>query len=95
MPRRFGGEDNFAKICKFTDYAPNTFNHIRKLFGIDNEDYIKSIGPDKLLASLLMGEMSSLTELTSQGKSGSFFYYTADGLYILKTIQYREYALLR
>lgn len=61
VPRRFGGEDNFGKICKFTDYAPNTFNHIRKLFNIDNEDYIKSIGPDKLLASLLMGEMSSLT----------------------------------
>ena len=37
----------------------------------------------------MMGEVNSLTALTSQGKSGSFFYYTADGKYMLKTIQYR------
>lgn len=47
------------------------------------------------MASLMMGEVSSMTSLTSQGKSGSFFYYTADGKYTLKTIQYREYKFLR
>lgn len=38
VPRRFGGEENknLQNICKFTDYAPNTFNHIRKIFNIDN-----------------------------------------------------------
>jgi 1-phosphatidylinositol-4-phosphate 5-kinase len=36
-----------------------------------------------------------MTSLTSQGKSGSFFYYTADGKYMLKTISYREYKFLR
>ena len=41
------------------------------------------------MASLMMGEVNSLTALTSQGKSGSFFYYTADGKYMLKTIHYR------
>lgn len=43
----------------------------------------------------MMGEVNSMTSLTSQGKSGSFFYYTADGKYMLKTIQYREYRFLR
>ena len=43
----------------------------------------------------MMGEVNSMTSLTSQGKSGSFFYYTADGKYMLKTIQYREYKFLR
>ena len=47
------------------------------------------------MASLMMGEVSSMTSLTSQGKSGSFFYYTADGKYMLKTISYREYKFLR
>lgn len=47
------------------------------------------------MKSLMMGEISSLTSLTSQGKSGSFFYYTTDGNYMLKTIQHREYKLLR
>ena len=37
VPRRFGGEDYVSRICSFTDYAPNTFNHIRKIFKIDNE----------------------------------------------------------
>lgn len=43
----------------------------------------------------MMGEISSMTSLTSQGKSGSFFYYTADGKYMLKTISYRQYKFLR
>jgi 1-phosphatidylinositol-4-phosphate 5-kinase len=47
------------------------------------------------MTSLMMGEVNSLTGLTSQGKSGSFFYYTADGKYMLKTIHYREYKKLR
>ena len=57
IPRRFGGDRylNKVQICKFTDYAPNTFNHIRKIFKIDNDQYIKSIGPDKVLTSLLVG----------------------------------------
>ena len=59
------------------------------MFKIDNEEYINSIGPNKLMTSLMMGEVTSLTGLTSQGKSGSFFYYTADGRYMLKTIHYR------
>lgn len=47
------------------------------------------------MTSLMMGEVTSLSGLTSQGKSGSFFYYTADGKYMLKTIHYREYKHLR
>jgi 1-phosphatidylinositol-4-phosphate 5-kinase len=31
----------------------------------------------------------------SNGKSGSFFYYTADGQYMLKTISRGEYVFLR
>lgn len=89
VPRRFGGEQYQSTIYSFTDYAPNTFNHIRKIFNIDNEDYIMSIGPNRLMASLMLGEVNSMTSLTSQGKSGSFFYYTADGKYMLKTIRYK------
>lgn len=47
------------------------------------------------MTSLMIGEVTSLSGLTSQGKSGSFFYYTADGKYMLKTIQYREYKFMR
>ncbi len=37
VPRRFGDSAALSRICSFTDYAPNTFNHIRRIFNIDNE----------------------------------------------------------
>jgi 1-phosphatidylinositol-4-phosphate 5-kinase len=36
IPRKFGDENYKSTIYSFTDYAPNTFNHIRKIFKIDN-----------------------------------------------------------
>jgi 1-phosphatidylinositol-4-phosphate 5-kinase len=36
IPRRFGNEEYNSTIYSFTDYAPHTFNHIRKIFKIDN-----------------------------------------------------------
>ncbi len=36
-----------------------------------------------------------LEELTSTGKSGSFFYYSGDGKFTLKTIHKDEFAFLK
>lgn len=68
------------KICKFFDYAPHVFNELRNLFGISKESYLSSIGPENLLSNLLKGNLNTLRELVSSGKSGSFFYYSSDGL---------------
>ena len=38
----------------------------------------------------LLGTMGSLSELFSEGKSGSFFYFSNDGRYLIKTIPHRE-----
>ncbi|CAD8133808.1 unnamed protein product [Paramecium octaurelia] len=81
--------------CKFYDYAPKVFNQIRKLQMIDNDNYLNSIGPENLLFSFMQGDLSTLTELTSTGKSGSFFYFSQDGLYTIKTISEREFLLFR
>lgn len=37
----------------------------------------------------------TLTELFSTGKSGSFFYYTCDGHFMLKTIRKDEFKLMK
>lgn len=37
----------------------------------------------------------TLTELCSSGKSGSFFYYTSDGNFMLKTIRKEEFKLMK
>ena len=43
---------------------------------IDSDSYLGSIGPETILSSILKGDLNTLSELTSTGKSGSFFYYS-------------------
>lgn len=77
--------------CRFYDFAPKVFYNLRKLYGIKNEDYIKSLGPENFLGNLLMVKNRSLRELCSAGKSGSFFYYSYDSKFVLKTISTDEF----
>lgn len=56
--------------------------------------YLSSLGTESVVNSLLRGELSSFNELISSGKSGSFFYYSANGKFILKTISKEEFAVL-
>jgi len=68
---------------------------LRAACGIKNEDYLRSIGPERVLTNLIKGNVNTLSELVSTGKSGSFFYYTADGRFTLKTIHKNEYFFLQ
>lgn len=43
----------------------------------------------------MLGKLSSLSELSSSGKSGSFFYFTDDGEYMIKTVSKHEFTLLK
>ncbi|TMW63137.1 hypothetical protein Poli38472_002078 [Pythium oligandrum] len=56
----------------FRDFHPSLFQEIRQLSGISNEDYAKSF-------------RGRAKERFSEGKSGSFLYYTGDQQFILKT----------
>ena len=56
---------------------------------------MKSLGPENLLSSIIKGNMNSLSEFMSSGKSGSFFYYSMDGRYTLKTIKTGEKGILK
>ncbi|PNS16143.1 hypothetical protein CAC42_4544 [Sphaceloma murrayae] len=69
---------------KFKDYAPWVFRHLRELFGIDPATYLMSLT-----------EKYILSELGSPGKSGSFFYFSRDYKYIIKTIHHHEAKFLR
>ncbi|CAA7388490.1 unnamed protein product [Spirodela intermedia] len=68
---------------KWKDYCPVVFRTLRKLFKIDAADYMISIcGND------------ALRELSSPGKSGSFFYLTHDDRYMIKTVKKSEVKVL-
>lgn len=69
---------------KFKDYAPWVFRHLRSNFGLDPADYLMSLTSKYILS-----------ELGSPGKSGSFFYFSRDYKYIIKTIHHAEHKLLR
>jgi 1-phosphatidylinositol-4-phosphate 5-kinase len=69
---------------KFKDYSPWVFRHLRTIFGLDPADYLMSLTSKYILS-----------ELGSPGKSGSFFYFSRDYKYIIKTIHHAEHKLLR
>ncbi|PHH59581.1 hypothetical protein CDD81_2846 [Ophiocordyceps australis] len=69
---------------KFKDYAPWVFRHLRALFRLDPADYLVSLTGKYILS-----------ELGSPGKSGSFFYFSRDYKYIIKTIHHSEHKFLR
>lgn len=69
---------------KFKDYAPWVFRRLREIFGIDPADYLISLTSKYILS-----------ELGSPGKSGSFFYFSRDYKYIIKTIHHGEHVFLR
>ncbi|KAI9997167.1 hypothetical protein PInf_000603 [Phytophthora infestans] len=56
----------------FRDFEPEVFHEIRRMSGITRESYIQSF-------------KGSTRERFSEGKSGSFLYYTGDQTFILKT----------
>ena len=48
-----------------------------------------------MIGNLLMGNLTSLTDQTAEGKSGNFFYYTEDTKLIVRSISKEEYQKLR
>ncbi|XP_077213075.1 phosphatidylinositol 4-phosphate 5-kinase 2-like [Tasmannia lanceolata] len=68
---------------RWKDYCPMVFRHLRKLFAVDPADYMLAIcGND------------ALRELSSPGKSGSFFYLTQDDRFMIKTVKKSEVKVL-
>ena len=77
IPSHHRGHD---RHIYFKDYAPQAYRRIRQLFGVSEREYMLSLGPEQIMGELLLGTMGSLSELMSEGKSGSFFYYSNDAL---------------
>ncbi|KAI0375997.1 SAICAR synthase-like protein [Pilatotrama ljubarskyi] len=70
---------------KFKDYAPWVFRELREdYFHLDPADYLLSLTAKYILS-----------ELGSPGKSGSFFYFSRDYRFIIKTIHHSEHKFLR
>ena len=77
------------------EYAGIIFNNIRKYLGFEKEAFISSISPQDFITELMISSQTIFEELCSTGKSGSLFYYTRDGSFIVKTISKGEYKFLK
>ncbi|XP_030459126.1 phosphatidylinositol 4-phosphate 5-kinase 8-like isoform X1 [Syzygium oleosum] len=65
------------------DYCPMVFRNLREMFKLDAAEYMMSICGD-----------DGLTELSSPGKSGSIFYLSHDGRFVIKTLKKSELKVL-
>ena len=73
--------ERLAPLVK--DYAPLVFRQLRERFGIEAPDYMLSIASEYVLV-----------EMFTNSKSGSFFFYSADYRFVLKTCTKREATFL-
>eukprot|EP00299_Pterocystis_sp_00344_P019491 c9661_g1_i1.p1 GENE.c9661_g1_i1~~c9661_g1_i1.p1 ORF type:complete len:701 (-),score=185.64 c9661_g1_i1:101-2173(-) len=82
---------NAPRTLSMIDYCPTVFQHIRRLYNIDDKDFVRSLSPTPILGNLLLGNLKRLSTLVSEGKSGSLLYFSEDGRYVIKTIAQREH----
>jgi hypothetical protein len=69
---------------KFKDYAPVAFAYLRRLFGVNEFDFLLSVCGN-----------ANFIEFISNAKSGQFFFYSSDGKYMIKTMTNSESKFLR
>ena len=75
----------------FIDIKPKLFALLRKVFGVSAESYKESFK----IENVADVESSGMLEKFTEGKSGSFFYFTRDYRYIIKTITHSEENFLK
>jgi len=71
---------------RFQSYAPALFQKLRSLYGIQEEEF----------ATLLKNSKEDPDKRKfSEGKSNSFFFYSKDDVYMVKTLNGEEFRLLK
>lgn len=75
---------------EFVDYAPYVFARLRAQAGISPEDYMEAMRPSHFLGTVLQDQLQKFSE----GRSDSFFIFSPDRRFILKTLKAEEATLL-
>merc|ERR1712194_960617 len=69
---------------KFKDYSPLAFAYLRRMFGVNEYDFLLSVCGN-----------ANYIAFQSNAKSGQFFFYSPDGKYMIKTMTNAESKFLR
>jgi 1-phosphatidylinositol-4-phosphate 5-kinase len=73
-----------AHTFKFKDYCPVVFAYLRRMYGVNEFDFLLSVCGN-----------ANFIEFISNAKSGQFFFYSSDGRYMIKTMTNAESKFLR
>jgi hypothetical protein len=57
--------------------------------------FVRALGVRQVLCGLLMGDLRGMSEMVSEGKSGSLFYWTHDAKFMVKTVSADEREAMR
>jgi hypothetical protein len=79
-----------AQAFQFVDYSPLVFAHIRELSNVSMDDYRESMNVNQFLGKITNDQLAKF----SDGRSDSFFIFSPDKKFILKTISAKEAAVL-
>jgi len=77
---------------KLITYAPRVFYQIRSHFSLSHDHFMYCLGSEITLGNILLGRLVTLEEVVSTGRSGSFFFRSADGKYLIKSLPPEEHA---
>ena len=80
---RFKSNDGTARIAELNVFAPNSFEHLRSVFGISEESYRRSIFASGPFVSFQSNSKGA-------ARAGGVFFFTRDGAYMIKTIKKDE-----
>lgn len=88
---RFPASSASIKYFTFIDLEPTVFSLLRESYGITPKSYRQSFA----IRNLADIDGSLMLERFTEGKSGSFFYFTQDFRFIIKTVSASEERFLR
>lgn len=78
--------------ARIISYAPSLMKAIREIDGISEDDLIKSIDPKNNREQIF--KMNQQSETNDGGRSGSFFFFSQDKRFIVKTMTQNEKKIL-
>jgi ankyrin repeat protein len=79
----------------FHEYGGIVFRKIREASGISAPDYMGSLGIEITLGNLILGKLANFEEISSSGRSGSFFLRTYNSKFLVKSLPIDEANFLR
>lgn len=88
---QFPASSSHLKEFSFIDIEPQVFSLLRETYGISPRTYRKSFE----IRNAADIDSSKMLEKFTEGKSGSFFYFTHDRRFIIKTVTRSEERFLR